>query len=442
MREERVVALDRHHRLPRLDRVAVVEGVDGQRVPVVRAELEDRDRLVHPAQPGVPLLEDLHQHPRPAAVGEQGLARVVEVGVGVVARRHLLDRERERLRREPRPRLSGAAVALLLGQAGVERGLRDLELRVARLRRRDPRLELVPGSRERAGERAVRRSASSSRRARPTPPRADRGGARAGPRSCSGRARGERVADAPSSRAAAPRGASRSARAPSGGARRARTSRSRRARRRGRRRARRRAARRARARTRGARWPARGRAAAARRFVRTARTATVLAAIIPITAGARRAASPRAARASPAGGRRTRRASFSGPRRSGFLTSGAEDPLLRRGDLDRPVGEPDGAAPGGRAVDEHAVRERHPAQSDLVAGPSARGYRLRVAYRNPSARRRPRAVRPAAPERRRRAGSASRPRSATGRISRTDDEVNASSAASSSASRYVPSSTS
>ena len=48
--EERVVALDRHHRLPRRDLVAVVERVHGQLVPVVGAELEDRDRLVHPAE--------------------------------------------------------------------------------------------------------------------------------------------------------------------------------------------------------------------------------------------------------------------------------------------------------------------------------------------------------------------------------------------------------
>ena len=71
MREERVVALDRHHGLPRLDPVAVVERVDGQRVPVVRAELEDRDRLVHPAEHRVVLLEDLHDDARVAAVGEQ-----------------------------------------------------------------------------------------------------------------------------------------------------------------------------------------------------------------------------------------------------------------------------------------------------------------------------------------------------------------------------------
>ena len=103
MREERVVALDRHHRLPRLDLVAVVERVDGERVPVVRAELEDRDRLVHPAQHGLLLLEDLHDDPRVPPVREQRLAGEVEVDVGVVALPHLLDREVEDLRWEALP---------------------------------------------------------------------------------------------------------------------------------------------------------------------------------------------------------------------------------------------------------------------------------------------------------------------------------------------------
>ena len=64
VREARVVALDRQHRLERVDPVAVVERVDGQVVPVVRAELEHGDRLVDPAEVGVVLLEDLHHDPR------------------------------------------------------------------------------------------------------------------------------------------------------------------------------------------------------------------------------------------------------------------------------------------------------------------------------------------------------------------------------------------
>ena len=101
MAEQGVVALDRHHRLPRLDRVAVVEREDLERVPVVGAELEDRDRLVHAAEHRRVALEDLHHDARVAAVGEQRRAGVVEVRVGVVALPHLLDGEVEHVRVEP-----------------------------------------------------------------------------------------------------------------------------------------------------------------------------------------------------------------------------------------------------------------------------------------------------------------------------------------------------
>src|SRR6266700_134686 len=96
-----VVALDRHHRLVGLDAIAVVEGVDGQLVPVLRAELENRDRLVHPPEVSSVLLEDLHDDTWPAAVLEQRRPRVVEVRVGVVTLPHLLDGELEDLRRQP-----------------------------------------------------------------------------------------------------------------------------------------------------------------------------------------------------------------------------------------------------------------------------------------------------------------------------------------------------
>ena len=101
MGEEGVVALDRHHRLPGLDRVAVVEGEDLEPVPVVGAELEHRDRLVHAAEHGGVALEDLHQDARVAAVGEQRRAGVVEVRVGVVALPHLLDGKVEHVWVEP-----------------------------------------------------------------------------------------------------------------------------------------------------------------------------------------------------------------------------------------------------------------------------------------------------------------------------------------------------
>ena len=69
MREERVLALDRHHRLVRLHTIAVVERVNGQRLPVVRAEPEDRERFVDAADECVLLLEHLHHDARAAPVG-------------------------------------------------------------------------------------------------------------------------------------------------------------------------------------------------------------------------------------------------------------------------------------------------------------------------------------------------------------------------------------
>ena len=100
------------------------------------------------------LLEDLHDDPRMATVGEQRRARVVEVRVGVVALPHLLDREVEDLRREPLP-TSGSRTAMLELEAGGQGRLGDLELLGGRLRGRDPVLELVAGLRERLRERVV-----------------------------------------------------------------------------------------------------------------------------------------------------------------------------------------------------------------------------------------------------------------------------------------------
>src|SRR5439155_22070756 len=93
----RVVALDREHRLPRRDPVAVVEGADRQPARLVRAEPQDRDHLVHSAQPGLVLLEDLDDDARLTAVGEERRPGMVEVRVGVPARAHLLDGEVEDL---------------------------------------------------------------------------------------------------------------------------------------------------------------------------------------------------------------------------------------------------------------------------------------------------------------------------------------------------------
>src|SRR5204862_286758 len=73
-------------------------------------ELEDRDRLVHPAEPRLLLLEYLHDDPRAAPVGTQRLTGVVEVRVGVVAGAHLLHRQVEHLGIEA---FAGPALSLL-----------------------------------------------------------------------------------------------------------------------------------------------------------------------------------------------------------------------------------------------------------------------------------------------------------------------------------------
>src|SRR5262249_34138755 len=103
MRKGRVVALDREHGLPRLESVAVVESADRQPVRLVGTEPEDRDRLVHPTEPGVVLLEDLDDDPRMASVSEQRRPGVIEVRVGVPPRTHLLDGEVEDLGSETLP---------------------------------------------------------------------------------------------------------------------------------------------------------------------------------------------------------------------------------------------------------------------------------------------------------------------------------------------------
>ena len=100
-RERRVVPFDLHDGLVRLDAVAVVERAHLELVELVGAELEDRDRLVHAAEPRVLLLEDLHDDARAPLVAQQRVARVVEVRVGVPAGAHLLDRQVEDLGLEP-----------------------------------------------------------------------------------------------------------------------------------------------------------------------------------------------------------------------------------------------------------------------------------------------------------------------------------------------------
>ncbi len=114
MREQAVVPLDRHHRLPRRDRVALVQRVHLELIPprhpaTVRAEaaggeLQDRDRLVDPAQQRLLLLEDLQHHPRVVVdILEQPLG-VDEVRVRVIALAQPLDWQPEDVGLETDPR--------------------------------------------------------------------------------------------------------------------------------------------------------------------------------------------------------------------------------------------------------------------------------------------------------------------------------------------------
>ena len=128
VRELGVVALDRHDGLARLDPVALVEGVDDEVVPrrhphavgadVPGADLQDRDRLVHPTEQRLLLLEDLHQDPRMPVLGLQQLLGRPEVRVAVVPRAQPADRQLEggrvesqrirRHRREPSEKRAAA----------------------------------------------------------------------------------------------------------------------------------------------------------------------------------------------------------------------------------------------------------------------------------------------------------------------------------------------
>src|SRR5439155_13184041 len=83
--EERVVALDRHRRLPRCHLVAVVEGMHAQLREILGTELHDGDRLVHAADDSALFLKDLHQHVRMFLIGTQHVDRPIEVDVAVIA---------------------------------------------------------------------------------------------------------------------------------------------------------------------------------------------------------------------------------------------------------------------------------------------------------------------------------------------------------------------
>src|SRR4051794_591954 len=105
MREQRVVALDREDRLPRLDAVALVERMDDEVAPAVlpaavsrppaRALPEHRDRLVDAAEDRLLLLEHLHQDARVTPLLDEELLREVEVLIRVIAVADALHRQAE-----------------------------------------------------------------------------------------------------------------------------------------------------------------------------------------------------------------------------------------------------------------------------------------------------------------------------------------------------------
>ncbi len=410
--------------------------MDGQRLPVVRAELEDRDRLVHPAEQRLLLLEDLHHDARVALVVEQHLARVVEVRVGVVALPHLLDREVEDLGREPRP--PSLDRHLLPPRAAGRRRARPRRPRAARgrLRGRASRCwSSWPGLASARESGLLRVAApSSAKTSVDAATRAERARRRARRAAqVRGRARGERVADRHRREQRADRGASRSARAPSRASRRARTSRSRCARRRGRRRAP--APRSASAAGASESSPATSSARrgaerpASRARLDRDRAAASIAASTAGRSNGSRASGSRAAHLAAAA-RTPRRG---GPGRAGTASrpSPRGSACTSDGDLQLAVLGADRAGPGVRAVHEHAVRERHPAEPQLLVGHGptvatprpvprgggsrrrARGRRPRSA-RRPSGRAEPRPPGPSSASGRSRTRRCRRPRAASG----------------------------
>src|SRR5579885_1341824 len=117
MREQRVVAFNRHYSLVGRSAVAVAQRAYGQGVPSVfprspvppaRTEPQNRDRLVDTADDRVAALKDLHAHDRPPSVAFQNVPRAVEIRIRVVAVAHLLDGQIEDSGRQSRLHLPRA----------------------------------------------------------------------------------------------------------------------------------------------------------------------------------------------------------------------------------------------------------------------------------------------------------------------------------------------
>ena len=230
MAEQRVVALDRHDRLPRLDLVAVEEGVHLQLAPAghpgaagvapAAALAQHRDRLVHATEHGAVPLEHLHDDARVVRLRLERRLREDEVRVRVVAVAHLLDGQVEHIRWETGACRPGGAP-----QRSRPRGPPPSAARRGRDRRPRAARQRAPRSRRRAGRRSPA-ARGGSRRAVPRLRSAQANTSTATPiatsdpprrPSLAARARaGERRAGSPSRsrRRAGPRGACRTARAP------------------------------------------------------------------------------------------------------------------------------------------------------------------------------------------------------------------------------------
>ena len=302
------------------------------------------------------------------------VARVVEVRVGVVALAHLLDREVEDLRWEPfaRALLDRHGSGLLELEARGERCLGDLDLLRRRLGRREAMLQLVSRASRAHARAACRGCAPSSRRSPSTPrrQRAARRDARA-VRMCAG-ARAARVlpiAVVASSGAEQVRPAalvflrarlavlvlpiemcsapwyaatSEPRSATAAGATESR--------------------------------PLRSSCAAGPSFAepRTSRTAVALPSIAASTAGRWNGNCASGSARRICGKSAIASSSFAGPRSSGLSIFAPLKRLRWATTFSSPSSRADRARPRRRAVDEHAVGERHAAEADLFFGHAPR----------------------------------------------------------------------
>src|SRR4051812_26651469 len=93
MRKALVRSLDRHHGVPRLVLIALVQSMDGERAELVRPELEERDCLIDAAEETRRLSGDLHNDAGRAPLRVQHLTRALEISIGVEPLPNLLDRQ-------------------------------------------------------------------------------------------------------------------------------------------------------------------------------------------------------------------------------------------------------------------------------------------------------------------------------------------------------------